>query len=56
MTPTTPKTATKTNLDNALAYANIRRIPASRTYTALEVTGTVGTVITGGHYHRRCHL
>lgn len=43
-----PKTATKTNLDNAVAYANIRRIPASRTYTALEVTGTVGTVVLEG--------
>ena len=43
-----PKTAARLNLDNAVAYANIRRIPASKTYTALEVTGIVGTVFPEG--------
>lgn len=43
-----PKTAARLNLDSAVAYANIRRIPASKTYTALEVTGAVGIVFPEG--------
>ncbi|WP_204899556.1 baseplate J/gp47 family protein, partial [Pseudoflavonifractor capillosus] len=32
-------------LDYAVSYANIRRIAASKTYTPLEVTGIVGSIV-----------
>lgn len=40
-----PKSATSLNLDNVSDRVNIRRIAASKSYTTLEFTGTVGSVI-----------
>ncbi len=40
-----PQSASDISLDYAVSYANIRRIAASKTYTPLEVTGTVGSIV-----------
>ena len=40
-----PQSASDISLDYAVSYANIRRIAASKTYTPLEVTGIVGSIV-----------